>query len=238
MTVHFATRTDTGRQRSHNEDAVTAVKIDGVGLIAVADGMGGHAAGDVASQRTLSTLKERLRTTTSDWKVALASGITAANTAVRSHPDAGGDRGMGTTLVAAVINKQEAIIANVGDSRAYHIGDNIVQVTTDQSLVQQLVEAGHITEAEAETHPQRNVVSQAIGTNEDIDPDFYEHTVSGTLLLCSDGLSEEVSDEQIYRTVTNATSLSAAADNLIAQANNNGGSDNITVALATTEAKQ
>jgi protein phosphatase len=140
---------------------------------------------------------------------------------------------MGTTVVAALVDGRKATIANVGDSRCYHIDNSIEQVTVDQSLVQELVSAGEITEAEAEDHPQRNVVSQALGTTEDIKPDFYTQTVDGTLLLCSDGLTEEVSDNVIARLVTEKTTLAETAEALIDRANQNGGSDNITVAMCT-----
>jgi protein phosphatase len=138
---------------------------------------------------------------------------------------------MGTTAVVALCVDNEAIIGNVGDSRGYRICDEITQVTVDHSLVQQLVDAGEISEEEAKDHPQRNVVSQSLGNRVDIEPDIFRITVDGTILLCSDGLTEEVSDERIKEIVNDAPTVEEAADVLIQTANKNGGHDNISVAL-------
>lgn len=236
--MHTHKLTDTGTKRSTNEDAALTASIEGRHLLVVADGMGGHAAGDVASDIATTTLKaavERaLSTDQTEFEAVLEQAIAEANEEIRSA--AAGDSslsGMGTTVVAAVIDDDKATIANVGDSRCYHIEDGIEQVTVDQSLVQELVAAGEITEAEAKNHPQRNVVSQALGTTENVQPDIYTQTVDGTLLLCSDGLTEEVSDDVIARLVIEKTTLVETAEALIERANQNGGRDNIAVALFT-----
>lgn len=236
--MHTHKLTDTGTKRSTNEDAALTASIEGRHLLVVADGMGGHAAGDVASDIATTTLKaavERaLPTDQAEFEAVLEQAIAEANEEIRSA--AAGDSslsGMGTTVVAAVIDDDKATIANVGDSRCYHIEDGIEQVTVDQSLVQELVAAGEITKAEAKNHPQRNVVSQALGTTENVQPDIYTQTVDGTLLLCSDGLTEEVSDDVIARLVIEKTTLVETAEALIERANQNGGKDNIAVALFT-----
>jgi protein phosphatase len=125
-----------------------------------------------------------------------------------------------------------AHIINVGDSRCYHIEEgSLSQITVDHSLVQEMVEDGMIEPEEAGTHPQRNVVTQALGTSDAIEPDHYSVELSGTLLLCSDGLTEEVDEETIRGTITDTEELERAAAQLVAQANENGGSDNISVVL-------
>lgn len=242
MGSEIVATTDVGRQRNHNEDSVIAVEVsDEVALLAVADGMGGHSAGDVASHLAIETVREEIvdeYDTLPDrpkWRDVLDDAIRQANQ--RIHERASDDRsGMGTTLVVALVGDGKTVIGNVGDSRAYRLGyTGIEQVTVDQSLVQELVEQGQITEDEAADHPQRNVISQSLGTDESVDPDFYEEAVGETLLLCSDGLNEEVADETIRRVILNASSLSEAAGNLIDQANENGGSDNVSVALTSHE---
>jgi protein phosphatase len=227
-------RTDVGRQRSTNEDAVLAEPIDGTRrLLAVADGMGGHAAGDVASATALETFSEAIATALDDGATprdALDDAVTAANDAVRERAtDANGE--MGTTLVATLVEPERAHVVNVGDSRCYHLDGDLDQVTVDQSFVQELVEEGVIDPDEADTHPQRNVVSQALGTEDSVDPDHYALAPTGTLLCCSDGLTEEVDDDTIADVVAGAPDLESAADRLVARANENGGSDNVSVVL-------
>jgi protein phosphatase len=234
MATHV--QTDIGEKRDTNEDDVLTASFDGTDLLVVADGMGGHAAGDVASDIATTELKEgigdALPAAREEYERILEEAIKAANEEI--HTLASDDpslSGMGTTVVAALVDGGEATIANVGDSRAYHIDGGIEQVTVDQSLVQELIERGEITESEAEGHPQRNVLSQALGSTDNVEPDFYQQTVSGALLLCSDGLTEEVSDGRIAETIAETSTLADAAETLIEQAKDNGGSDNITVAL-------
>jgi protein phosphatase len=229
--------TDVGRQRSTNEDDVLVESFGETILLVVADGMGGHAAGDVASETATGSIRrsveEALAAGREQHETILEDAIISANervsTLIEDDPSLSG---MGTTVVAALIEDKRATFANVGDSRGYHIGDGIEQVTVDQSLVQELVDSGQITEAEAKEHPQRNVVSQALGTTSDIDPEYYEQQITGTLLLCSDGLTEEVDEEYIERVVADDSSLEATARLLVESANENGGSDNISLVLA------
>lgn len=227
--------TDIGRQRKVNEDDVLARTADNRHLLAVADGMGGHTRGDIASDVATTVLFKRVEEAVKashDDESILRAAIEAANNELRAKMRLDPSlSGMGTTVTTALIANGEATIANVGDSRAYHYDGTAEQVTVDQSLVQKLVNQGEITPAEAETHPQRNVVSQALGTTQSVDPDIYELTVSGTLLLCSDGLTEEVPDERITQSIQESDNLEAAAEALVDRANTNGGSDNVSVVL-------
>jgi protein phosphatase len=234
MTTDTVALTDVGRDRPHNEDAVYAGTVDDWTLLVVADGMGGHSAGDVASETAIETFVDTLEDgAIEDSETALVAGVRAANE--RLHEMAAEDPeldGMGTTLVAALVAEGTATIVNVGDSRAYHTADgDIEQVTTDQSLVQKLVEQGTIDPEDADDHPQKNVLSQALGTDEEVEPDTYQVALDGTLLLCSDGLSDEVPDEKIGQVVAEADSLSTAAQRLIGTANEIDGGDNISVVL-------
>lgn len=229
--------TDVGRQREVNEDTPCEASLDGGHLVAVADGMGGHQAGDVASETGVETVVEELRGAEGDARERLDAAIAAANDAVNRKADETDElSGMGTTLVAAIVRDGAAVIGNVGDSRAYLVGEEIEQVTDDQSLVRELVESGTIEEDEAVDHPQRHVLAQALGTDEEVEPNFYERSLEGRiLLLCSDGLTEEVPDETIREVVVKSESLADGGEVLVDRANENGGSDNVSVVLARYE---
>ena len=227
---------DVGQQRDLNEDAVDTLSIGESELLIVADGMGGHTAGEVASRCAIERISDYIKTTLddsrTDYEAILEESIQTANEAIHARVESDSSlSGMGTTAVVALCVDNEAIIANVGDSRGYRICDEITQVTVDHSLVQQLVDAGEISKEEAKDHPQRNVVSKSLGNRVDIEPDIFRIKVNGTILLCSDGLTEEVSDERIKEAVNDAPTIEDAADVLIQTANKNGGHDNISVAL-------
>ena len=231
-----AAGTDVGRQRDHNEDDMLVTTVGDWTILAVADGMGGHRAGDVASETALAgfeaALEDRLGDDCApeDVPATLRAAAEAANDCVRSRADDGRE-GMGTTLVGALVRDGRATVVNVGDSRAYHVSESAIdRITVDQSVVRSLVEEGVIDESEAADHPQRHVLSQALGTSETVDPDVYERSLDGTLLLCSDGLTEEVPESTIHEVVT-ATPPDTAVDRLLDTANENGGSDNVTVVL-------
>jgi len=237
MGIETAARSDTGRVRDHNEDSVLAAPTSGGRLLAVADGMGGHNAGEVASAVALEAFVAELGDRLGDSTVAEAMerGALTADAAVREAAADEPDRdGMGTTLVAALLGETGATVVNVGDSRAYRVDETAIeQVSVDHSLVQELVEAGEISPDEADSHHQRNVISQALGASEEIDPDTFEVDLDPgeTVLLCSDGLTEEVPESTIHHIVTDTESLSGAADALVAAANERGGSDNVSVVL-------
>ena len=193
--ISFGSRTDVGHVRDHNEDSLTVVPP----LFAVADGMGGHEAGEVASELTIKTL-EQLAPAHPDAQ-ALERAVEAANLNVLQAPSQGiGREGMGTTLTAAMIEGERLLIAQVGDSRAYllHQGE-LQQLTRDHSLMMDLIEAGQITPEEARVHPNRSVITRAIGSDPHMKPDIYELNISAgdRLLLCSDGLSTMLEDDEI-----------------------------------------
>lgn len=247
MSFETVARSVVGRTRDHNEDSALAAALDDAWLLAVADGMGGHRAGDVASAEALDrfhdSVQESLRAGMAA-EPALQTAVADANdhlgSLVADNPKY---EGMGTTLVAALIEPVtgggpasgsglRATYVNVGDSRGYHVTDGgIEQVTVDHSLVRQLVEQGQLSPEEAEDHPQRNVISQALGTHDAVDPDCFDRPLAGTALVCSDGLTEELPDAEIHETVVADAPLAERADRLIGLANDRGGSDNISVVL-------
>jgi serine/threonine protein phosphatase PrpC len=252
--LRMGRHTDVGMVRDLNEDSLLTLELDRVqcsvsrpiGLYVVADGMGGHAAGDVASGLVVDTIAEKMVThllapqLTGDTDAEafdaqgwLADAIQAANQAVLDRRDEI-DATMGTTLVAALVIGDVATVANVGDSRAYLINEEgIRQITTDHSLVERLVALGQITPGEARVHPQRNVIYRTIGDKEEAEIDFFAQTLKpgDSLLLCSDGLSGKVEDAEIWRLVKRSRSPQEACEQLVQAANDRGGGDNITVIL-------
>lgn len=229
--------TDTGPDKDANEDTVRVTSRAGRQLLVVADGMGGHRAGEIASEEAVEAfVREMEQDRGEGWETerALVTAVERANSAlqdvVTEHPEY---EGMGTTLVAAAVENDSATLVNVGDSRAYHsTPDGVEQITVDQSLVRELVEQNTVSEAEADGHPYSNVLSQALGTDETIDPDTYDLALRGTLLLCSDGLSDVVSDAKIQETVTGEPDLESAATGLVDRARANDGDDDVSVVLA------
>jgi serine/threonine protein phosphatase PrpC len=243
--------TDVGQERSLNEDSLLTVSVvpvyrsmsAPVGVFAVADGMGGHEAGDTASHAAISALAQEsvagvLRPASvgeplpeaGEW---LTQATQAANRAVYDRrTEAGTD--MGTTLVTALFVGDTATISNVGDSRAYLLNEEkIIQVTTDHSLVERLVATGQITPEEAINHPQKNVIYRVIGDRPRVENDVYEQRLAPgeALLMCSDGLSGMVPDDQIWHIWRTSTSPQEACDRLVEAANEAGGEDNITVVI-------
>lgn len=227
MRIEVGSATDIGRVREKNEDSVLVHPP----LYVVADGMGGHRGGDVASQIAVETL-ERLA---AEEPAPLADHVRRANRAVwdRSVEDQRLS-GMGTTLTATRIDGMTAVLAHVGDSRAYLMRDGVLrQLTEDHSLVARMVKSGEITEAEADVHPHKNVLTRALGTDEEVDVD--EETVAlldgDRLLLCSDGLTGMVTEDQILAILANSDQPQQAADRLVKAANRAGGIDNISVVV-------
>ncbi len=222
----FGSRTDVGRVRDHNEDSLAVAPP----LYVVCDGMGGHAAGEVASEIAASTIAE-LAPQHADAE-ALGQAVEAANHAIiRAANEGLGRAGMGTTCTAAVLDHERLVIAQVGDSRAYllHKG-RLQQLTRDHSLMADMIESGQITPAEAKTHPRRAVITRALGSSPRTQPDLYEINVEpgDRLLLCSDGLSGMVEDDQLARTLSLVEDPQECASQLIDEANRAGGLDNIT----------
>jgi len=248
MRLVFAAATDVGRMRTNNEDSYLSSQP----VAAVADGMGGHSAGEVASAiaiEELTALRDRgpwenETAATDDLKQA----ILRANRRIREM--AAGDRrlnGMGTTLVALLEDGDMVHVANVGDSRGYLLRQGeLSQVTVDHSLVQELVDDGRLSPEDAERHPQRSVITRALGIDPEVEFDLftYKLQVGDRLLLCSDGLSDVVEPAQIRKVLLRVPSAQRAARELVTVANEQGGPDNITVIVvdavdeATAEAQE
>jgi PPM family protein phosphatase len=233
--------TDRGKVRLHNEDNGGVFSNQkGQHLAVVADGMGGHRAGDVASEMTVQFLKskwekvENLRTADEAEKW-LETTITAVNRHVFEHSKQHAEcEGMGTTVVAAICTDLFVSLANIGDSRGYVYNDTgLQQITEDHSLVNELVRSGQISKEDAEHHPRKNVLIRALGTEETVEMD--KRTIileeGDILLLCSDGLSNKVNEKEMERILTNGQSLDEKASEFITLANQNGGEDNITLTI-------
>ena len=228
--ISFGSRTDIGYVRDHNEDSLIIIPP----LFAVADGMGGHEAGEIASEITVNTLAE-LAPSHLDAE-GLTAAVEAANYNVMKAPRQGiGRDGMGTTLTAAMLEGERLLIAQVGDSRAYllHKG-HLQQITRDHSLMADLIEAGQITPEEARVHPNRSVITRAIGSDIHMQPDIYELNVDAgdRILLCSDGLSSMISNNAIESIMRRQSDAQHCADELVTAAHENGGADNVTVVVA------
>lgn len=231
--------TDVGRKREVNQDYVY-VTDQPVGpfpnFLAVADGMGGHKAGDFASKYTVNTVLEELEKTPLDKPEEILRNIVSianhklievAATDVKLE-------GMGTTLVAGTVIGNTLYFANVGDSRLYLINEKIRQISKDHSLVEEMVRLGGIKAEEAKNHPDKNIITRAIGVKEDVEADIYEYRLKkgDVILMCTDGLSNMVEDEDMFDIVKGSRDVVEAVEMLIEKANSNGGRDNIGVVLA------
>lgn len=231
--------TDIGRKREINQDYVFATD-ETIGnlpnLLVVADGMGGHRAGDFASRFTVEVLEEEVQNSKETHpEQILGNAIQTANE--RLMEEAAKDsrlEGMGTTLVAATILDHVLYFANVGDSRLYLINKEIRQLSKDHSMVEEMVRLGGLTEEEAKHHPDKNIITRAMGVKDKVEPDFFEYRLKGgdTILMCSDGLTNMVDDDEIFQIVKSARDIVEAVETLIQRANENGGSDNIGIVLA------
>ncbi len=230
--------TDVGTRREMNQDYFfsSETKVGPLpNLFIVADGMGGHKAGDYASRYTI----ERIVASVSRCKkkepiLVFREAIQKANELLLSDAKEDAEKtGMGTTLVIATIIDDKMCVANIGDSRLYIIGSEITQVTKDHSLVEEMVRMGKLDEELARKHPDKNIITRAVGATDELEADFFEITLEQTdyVLLCSDGLTNMVKDETIKDIVLDNTTLEEKATNLVKLANQNGGSDNITVMI-------
>ena len=204
-------------------------------LFIVADGMGGHNAGDYASRCAVETMVDYIENTTETRPIRLLDeAIQAANRAVVEK--AASDRsmaGMGTTLVACSIADDCLYVANIGDSRLYLLDEGIEQITRDHSLVEEMVRAGQLAREDARTHPEKNVITRAVGIRNNLRVDFFDVALNpgDKILLCSDGLTNMVTDEEILEKVSQLEEPDKAVRELVDTANRNGGSDNISVIL-------
>lgn len=241
-------KTDRGAVRKENQDACGTLCQEGHTIAIVCDGMGGAKAGAVASsmavERYLGALQERLTAEMTAEQVTAAglAAVDTANEAVYTQAQAREEcRGMGTTLVSAICRGNEATVFNVGDSRAYYLGAaGICAVSRDHSLVQDMLENGDITEEEARNHPNRNLITRALGTEEKVCCDTFHLTwESGEyLLLCSDGLVNTVSDQEILYEVLHGGEAETCLDRLMEIAIGRGAPDNVTILLMRKEAEE
>ena len=236
--IKTAYLTDTGRTRELNEDAIYASEKP-VGnlpnLFIVADGMGGHNAGDFASTFTVDTLVEEIGNSfEKNPSIIFQKAIQVANQKLREI--AASDlrkRGMGTTVVAATCMGKYLQVANVGDSRLYVVNDTIKQITTDHSHVEEMIKRGNLQRENARSNPNKNIITRAVGAKNDIQADIYvlELNPGDLLLMCSDGLSNMLEDEEMRMIIKRQRDIVEMAEKLVEAANENGGKDNISVIL-------
>ena len=230
--------TDIGRKRKMNQDFVyTSQRPVGSlpNLFIVADGMGGHNAGDFASKAAVETMVNEISASQEkDPERILESAIKAANGRIRKKAGENPElEGMGTTVVAAVCLEGRLEVANVGDSRLYIVNSDIRQITRDHSLVEETVRMGGIPREEARNHPDKNIITRAVGAAEMVEPDFFSvpYEKGDIVLLCSDGLTNMLEDEEIRMIISGARDIVEMAQELVKAANERGGRDNISVIL-------
>ena len=239
--MKIVAKTDAGKVRKSNQDSYAAGELpNGVAWAVVCDGMGGSAGGNIASSTAVKMISEQITSgyregmSTLSIENILVTAITNANISIFDMSRANEElKGMGTTVVATIIANNVVYIAHAGDSRAYLVSeDGIKQITKDHSVVQAMVETGELTPEQAKIHPRKNLITRALGVNEDIKIDFCEQVFSNdnVLLMCTDGLTNYVEADDIYN-ITSSGKYYEFADKLVELANNNGGGDNITVVV-------
>lgn len=204
-------------------------------LFLVADGMGGHAAGDFASKYAISVVIDFIRKSTIKSPVSLLKRalVYASNELYKEAEKDRDKMGMGTTMVAAVFQDKTLYVANIGDSRLYIINDDIKQITMDHSLVEELIRNGQLERNKGRNHPEKNIITRAMGSRDEAMPDFFEIQLNDgdKVLLCSDGLSNMVEDDEIRDIVIDSPDLEDTVSSLISRANYYGGNDNISVII-------
>lgn len=230
-------RTHVGNVRPSNQDALLILEGQ-YGLYGVADGMGGHQAGDVASRMAVEHLTKALKDKTPS-EALLRKGIEKANSAVYKAQNKDFTlSGMGTTLTVIWENESEILLGHVGDSRAYRLRDGeLTQVSQDHSMVAEMVRSGVLTPEEAASHPYRNIITRAVGTDKTVETDItlLDKQAGDLYLICSDGLTEYVTDQKLQEILT-GSAMEEAADQLLKLALDGGGRDNISLVLAEVEA--
>ena len=237
--MNYSVLTDIGRARSQNQDAVFATD-EAVGslpnLFVVADGMGGHKAGEYASNQAIALVKREVASDTESEPVQIINqGITTANNSI--YEEAAQDTtksGMGTTMVVATIFDHHMCVGNVGDSRLYVYREGqLQQITQDHSVVGEMVRKGEMPKEQAKNHPKRNLITRAVGAEKEIRVDFFDETLEDgdLVLMCTDGLTSMVEEKQIEEVLASAVSLQEKTDRLVELANDNGGRDNITIII-------
>lgn len=229
---------DIGKNREMNQDYVYTSE-NAVGnlpnLFIVADGMGGHKAGEFASKFTVETIVESVRTNEQKEPVRIIEEAiqTANRELIQKARQDETMAGMGTTVVVVTVIGDKAFVANVGDSRMYVIGKEISQITRDHSLVEEMVRMGELAKDAAKDHPDKNIITRAVGAAQDVDVDFFEVELypQDYILMCSDGLTNMVEDEDIRRIVQSQRDVAERVEKLVETANDHGGHDNITVVV-------
>ncbi len=235
--MKISSATSVGKIRAVNEDSffVSEIAENNTFFAIVADGMGGHNAGEIASAKAVKIIKDELTDVSRPSKDLLSEAIAYANNSIYKMSAASPDLyGMGTTVTACIAKGKTLTVAQVGDSRLYLIRDGkITQITKDHSLVEMLIQSGEITKEDAKNHPQKNVITRALGTNNFVETDIYELKLEkdDVILLCSDGLVNMVDDDKILSTVIQNKDFNTLSDILVKEAENAGGHDNITVVL-------
>jgi PPM family protein phosphatase len=234
LELEMAMATDVGRVRQRNEDEVRILPEAGAAILA--DGMGGHQAGDVASRLAIEVVAEEIENSEQADEEALIRWIETANSAIRGVASThSGYRGMGATIVVTVCRGEHLLFSHVGDSRLYRLWNNTLhQLTEDHTLVQQYINEGMISSSESRTWSGRNLLTKALGIEDSVDPVSGRATLrpGQSYLLCSDGLTEAVTDDHIAEVLSRPDhSAQAVVDTLVSMANANGGPDNISVAL-------
>ena len=238
--MEYAYLTDPGKVRDHNEDSVIIVKNEmGEILLAVADGMGGHCGGEIASSIAISHIGDRFRKTSSvgtkeDAISFIKEIVSEANVLLYKYTSEHKESsGMGTTIVLALVTKEFLLFGNIGDSSGYVLRKNkLHKITTDHTLVSLLVKSGELTEEEAKDHPRKNVLMRALGATNTVEMDIFdvERDVDG-IILCSDGITNMLDDEQIAKVLVDEDiNIEDRLKKLIVKCNNRGGTDNISIA--------
>ncbi|OWZ84169.1 Stp1/IreP family PP2C-type Ser/Thr phosphatase [Natranaerobius trueperi] len=240
--------TDVGITREKNEDKyLDGIKVGEIFIIGVADGMGGHRGGNIASNIAVSTIKDFMlkNQELTNQNIAMLpkiakEAVEKANEEINKYKQQYNDfYHMGTTITVGFIYKDDVVIAHVGDSRAYLINrkDKIVQLTEDHSLVNQLFQKGKITSEGAANHPQKNILTRALGTHDVISIDIQKCSFppESVMLFCTDGLTHYVGDDEIYQTLSNSEDLKEGCKKLVELANERGGHDNITISVVASD---
>lgn len=244
--LEYTVESDIGQKRQINEDRATFVeRPDHYKLAILADGMGGHNAGDVASEMAIKEMEYYFKNTIAkefqtiqSKKKWLTNGIEYVNNKIYQYAASNENcQGMGTTLIVVLIDRCDCLIGHVGDSRVYHFKpDDVSLITKDHSYVNVLLEHGEISEEEAQHHPHKNFIVKALGTDETIEPDIFELTLTDEsyLLICSDGLSNKLSTEEMAAIIALDLPIEEKGKKLVQLANDSGGEDNISLILLTT----
>ena len=240
--INVFSKTDIGRVRKVNQDAVkTEVISDNLAWSVVCDGMGGQAGGDIASNIAVIMISKFLSDNLSELKTSdeiksvIYEAVSSANQAIylKSEKDKN-LKNMGTTVIVCVVSMNKLYVAHMGDSRAYLISDDeITQITTDHSMVQEMLDNGKLTVEEARNHPQKNIITRALGVNPEIKLEYNTLDIKkGNIILsCTDGLTNTVEEQDIYNICKKCDNKEEAVGKLISKGNKNGGNDNITVSL-------